>query len=923
MAINSQDNNMLNEVIRLGPDQHLCFNNLSHRFETIKKTEKNPLNVTSNLRELDSTIRKIYHEVDFYSLNPNQILNFMTNLGRVNQIYDNYNARLSQHCFLNFLDKLILIVTFGLKRLKYQYISINDLEEQAGFFQLSIDRIFFNLVDHFSNNKEQIKKFQFLAKKLLKTPFGYKQFGDTEKKQFLFIANNIDRGLSKIVATWKDSPRMVIELNQHILTNPTHVTPQLQKHLQGIYSEIDIGTLRIDQREKVIQIADQIKEGGQTSPHFTKESSILSMLSHLASHPKTMREKLKLTTILFTSGLKLFEKMSAVTQKSFISSIESLITEGFIIPWDKFTSNHRSIFLKFFVEIHKKTKTISVLGNALFQECLKNYDTLTPEEKSSTLYLLLWLDVSLNVTRNILFDLVDYLAPNKFLNHQYQLEVNKIFEHVRKITDLTDAERNSLIALINGIDFMVFQNNGKLLQTSLGLKNTMDLIERLDNLPRLATEYSIAAVQLCYLAATQKMAKEKIEVIENTLEKLNVSRIGGDSKESSQKQSLHSEYFKALTSEKSALYPIFKNDPDRYLAKANEAQLEIYYEPLEKHLRVNLQHLRIGVSQEVKLVPPLPEGVVVNIDELITLFYKLNFNNPQKPNYIHPNTLLDDGRQVTSEELLTGLNRFINGIKARKVSYMPNPDTDPEGFERYWTNIDRSVQHSILKLRNRPIDKCSGPLIWLGGAGLHCGGKLITVSYDLYCQLTDTEYVLAEDTPTGGIIKMLKPRLHSILKNRINLITDEVHSIAAAMKDVGKRLNLKEADIFQYNDSYTGRYFATKGERDTLYKQCLKDYGPTVIINEVVKNLDGLMGQAGTVQYLYRITLEDWFVENMPSEKRKKYRENPEEFKAEIYQMEHGRFRREWVIYLLQELDILERPLSKWNPMHWYRRFMS
>src|SRR5437868_2260579 len=142
----------------------------------------------------------------------------------------------------------------------------------------------------------------------------------------------------------------------------------------------------------------------------------------------------------------------------------------------------------------------------------------------------------------------------------------------------------------------------------------------------------------------------------------------------------------------------------------------------------------------------------------MTLWQQINFTNKaDTETWVDPTSLHDDDKKQSVETLGSGMKNFIRVLKKPNGYYgVPDKTKDPEGFDTVVRGIRLYVKHVICMLRTRTPKARSKPLIDLAGTGLHCGGKTISFTEDLYNQMMGTSYDAEGDTVSGMLDKLLK-----------------------------------------------------------------------------------------------------------------------------------------------------------------------
>ena len=147
----------------------------------------------------------------------------------------------------------------------------------------------------------------------------------------------------------------------------------------------------------------------------------------------------------------------------------------------------------------------------------------------------------------------------------------------------------------------------------------------------------------------------------------------------------------------SFLTALLNENPDRFLVFANQSQLEAFYKKRESKIVVDRAHIKV-----VNKVTPLPEETVVLLDELETMFEKINFVNPQdKELYCPPSSIIDDGQSISPKNALNALKLLIQRIKGQE-DYVGVPKSSGEKAI-YYHKLELYLQHIILILNKGPV----------------------------------------------------------------------------------------------------------------------------------------------------------------------------------------------------------------------------
>lgn len=905
----SMNVDLINGLIHLQPNEHLAFDHAANNFITVNRNTVLQPTCSKKIKVLSNKVKEVLKNHPLNTLQPTQVLNLTANIHRVNEIQQHYNNAISRNGLMNFFDKLLWVVTFGCISLKYPDINSAPLDNLVGSFLRYNDQGKFLLyLNYFATNPQIKFEFSNIRRRLLELSHPLMQNLDIpQKNKLLFIANeNFDEARSFCTQL---SDSNAIHLYHHMITFPHGLElGTIRGHLLNKLNNLNLPNLTPALKSKMIEILEE--ENNEASSVrldrlLNNPNLIISLLEHLVSQQGVAEQKqdlaLKMVNRLIVHAMTNTPAIQQIDLNERLDTCMSKLNEQQFplrLVLQNFSVEKRKEFLTF-IDAHRQE--YPCVEHFISDFYTQNYAALLPEEHSIFFEFLLSKDIKLDPSREILFDLAEYLGQKK-VQEKHSEQASILLKRIRRIENLKNPELKKLLAFANACEaFNFIKDKGSFLKSHIGKKRVWELIDLLSSKSELVTTYNSLAIQLCFCAAMEKQKKDSEETLSTVLQNLNISQ-------------LSKENFAFLTTSSSDLSKIFQVDPDRFLSTANEEQLEVYYKPLDKKLKVNHLHLDVKLTKK-EAVPPLPVGVKVEFEELLKMSDEINFSDPKKPDYVNPNEMTNDGQLITPKEVRKGIAQLISNVTQRTVSYTPN---DPAQKAAFYTNLERFLQHSIVSLRNRPPGQRSGFLVWLGGAGIYCGGRYMAVAQDLYCQVTGSSYNIAEESLEGGILKFLSDKRSMILKKRITDVTNCVHSFHTAMKTTGLKFNVPEAQVHQYDDPARGQDFNQTYEQNQLFEWCLEDYNTTVIINELVKNIEGIPGHKKTINLEFRTTIDDWFKENLPKDIKKKYAKEPDSCLSEIYQMDTGRIRRQWLIFMLKNMNmyVLEEK-SKWNPFNW------
>lgn len=924
MSIDSH--NLLNTRFQLdlAAGDWLAYNTTNRQIFVKKAGVLLDPNCTDHLSYIDREARRVLNSVSLNTLQPTQLLNLTHNVEAINRDYTNYNSKNIENNFiLNLLDKILYVVTLGFFRLQCTLLDTDALVRLASeITDPETDRpapYWAALVEYLSEypiDSAISERSELLYYNCLKGAANHLcELTDSQKKVVLRLANTMNywsnnlnvtiHALNFLLKECKD-----LHLNRikdffidYLFDDSTHYNPD-NPDLENIKEPFIYLFSQLAFEER-----DLFRDKGV--PTFAEE-----MLRNFASKPDHFPKDYLEILGLVLSCLEV-APVSSSSKERIQKILHEMLNNGYEIDLNVIDPKFRLRFLTTVAESWLQTP----IGYHVFKMCCANYDKLSKEEKEPFFKMLIEYDAGLTAPRPMIIELAAYLAAQKPFN---AILAQQVILKINSYSALTEKEIPAVLALANCLNFSAAYVSHELTK-HLG-RHTFKLIEYLEKehpyksmVPEsVVPYYNNIALQLCFWGAGCVKQEQDQAALCTILQNVNISK--ADPK-----------IFEIITKGDHPLSKLFSKDPERYLSMADEGQLELYYERLEKALAVDERHLNmvVGTAQEI---PELPPGTVVDLRELVGMFDQINFTDPARPGYVNPATLVEEQTLYTPAELRTAIKRIVDDIEANRVTFVP---TEERQKAKFYRDLRLYLQHSILKLRTRRPEDRPGFLIRLAFAGLACGGRYFGMAQDLYYQVTGTRQVIDAETLEGGLLKILEPRRAAIFEDevakmwklatgRLNADVD-VHAYAEAMKIVGKWFNVAKAEQFQFDDpAPDGCKYPFSGPNaskafNQLYKDCLSAYSPTVIINEIYKHFVGITGHPKTITLDFQCgALNQWFKEDGLTHKKKE-----ESILPETYHPETMRLKRERLIYLLHHVgNILEKPSAR-NFWHFGKRVKS
>lgn len=861
---------LLQHRFDLKPNQKLAYSPTGKKFAVVNRDAPLlPEGFSTNLRVIRRAVDAcLKQQAEFDAV---QAINVNHNIEVVHNIYDSYNNAVYEYRILRLLDKILRIVTFGFFRLIFSYHR-GDYRSDA--FELletlnpkNVDKVLDYFIDDYIKDAELRDYF------LLRITQIFPKLSDEQKSKTLTIFNKYSYGKK---VSWN-----IVEILDHLIIKCQHLElSNLRNDLCLIFPDLMYKNLTSNAKsllpELLTNLTFDLNFKFVNIPWF-----VVHALQEEGVDSIAITENSHRILLFFLSAVKIYSE-AKIYEADFEKVMVQLFKNGFTLNREKIPQDLRAPFLKALLALSKKSPLIKDLADLMYPSFGVAYKDLTQAEKTEFLKLACCQDPA-KMPRQIFFDLIG--SNIAFTNEQFQ----KFFEAARNFPTLQPAEMTNYLVFLDPLkldDLSIAQKALALYLQPQRFKQVFELLlskpKMLEHCPRFAVNFVFAISQM------KDVKKNQVQEILQSIKLAKFSK----------------EQFHILTRSDWPLAKIFNEDPERYLATASEEQLILYYSKMEEGLKLNYDHIKIKISTNVD-APPLPPGVKVDLADIVTMYDQINFTQKSKPNYVDPNSLLDDGELVSVSCLRNAINVFIDNVKKKTIPYAP---TDPIEKERFHNNVFLYLAHSTIALQKRKPEERSAHIIAFGMAGLHCAAQYLPVALDCYHQTTGANYCVEGETVIGGVLKLLANFRSGILNKVISENSSQgvyAHSYALLKKKVGERFNVADVANFQYYDHVRPEYvhFADELEQLRLYQACLKELTSTVIINELVKHIEGLPGHPPTIKGEFREAIYSWFKDMGVKINKKKYTKAPHEYLSDtVFHPETNRIRRAHYIQLLQNL---------------------
>jgi len=807
MADVSNPINLLDQTFQLNAGEKLAYKNNS--FYIVKKNATLEKDLTTSLKVITSKVNEL---VKRKNLETEQVLNLKLNCLTINNINGRVNAAITKKTLLNILDKILFIITFGLFRLKFNNMKTAELDRELDHMSSTVrppdQKLTVKLINFLFKDLDRVLKLHMLMPAIART--NHKLSYDENEEKYLILNHYLRHKPSESVLKICGQDKF-FETISYVAKAPK-LAPKCDALSNVFFQDLSSFEFKkLDQSKK-----DLIME---LAPNFSKH--FLQNFNKLFKQPEcfiaflehTIKRSNKLECIqnAMSAALSQFDKLTPSRKSYLFSQVNQLLSTMEVdVDISKISPSARLEIFKYINHSKNPNDKVSRFSYELFHSCIANfhinYMLLSKEEKILFFPLLQLHDagyIELSKNSVMLFDLMEYLGNEGMAHHH---DIAAIRRHVNQ-NNLSDKEKCIYLKFLGAFDLI-----SKLSKTTIQayedfLAKNVKLIEPL----------SSAAYQICLCmekinrsSTTLKAIYEKIN-----LEFLDENQIAAfiktkhflkDPHEFLKKinfSKVNEAKFKAIIQAKD-----FDKKDDIYLAKATPEQLDIYYAPKEKKFVVNKKYPKVEVKDELK-IPPLPKGVKPpDIGELLTLFDAINFTNSKGANYSNSKFFDDNGKEVASDSIRLGIQKFINFINARQFytgvppQYINNDRTKPNpDFIQFFDNVKLTLQHIVLELRKLPPNQRIFAFEALGTGGSYCGMRHKQESRKVYGFLTGFEIDVDENLPVEDMIYVsLKSLRLRILTQLAQRICSDVHFLNATLKYVGPSLELdydKAIDIHE------------------------------------------------------------------------------------------------------------------------------
>ncbi len=252
------------------------------------------------------------------------------------------------------------------------------------------------------------------------------------------------------------------------------------------------------------------------------------------------------------------------------------------------------------------------------------------------------------------------------------------------------------------------------------------------------------------------------------------------------------------------------------------------------------------------LAMPKTKAPGCSVNDLSTLFGRVNFSSPTKEFYVDPQSYKDDVLITSKPALWFKMKGLIKSINKRS-SYTGVPSGSAKTL--FYDDLERMITHTVSKIKSMPesqekSEAIRETVVEFLKASSHCGGRLFQTASERYRAVM------------RGRKETFEEETHNILANYreellISLAPDSSHNVNSfnhLMTKLGKELGIPGADTANnFNDPYGSIY-----DIHSVRQNFKNLYSSKNIIYECIRPA---IEQSGA----YREKCITWFKENVPA----------------------------------------------------------
>ncbi|CCB91230.1 putative uncharacterized protein [Waddlia chondrophila 2032/99] len=295
----------------------------------------------------------------------------------------------------------------------------------------------------------------------------------------------------------------------------------------------------------------------------------------------------------------------------------------------------------------------------------------------------------------------------------------------------------------------------------------------------------------------------------------------------------------------------------------------------------------------------LPDRKILDqtdLKDLLLLFDQINLTEPDKPGYRNPANIKDsNGESYSSENLRKKLTALITDISQRSPKAGAPPSCQAQAFEEWYQQLEDIVKAILLAIKKEPFEDSVPTLLELALAGGNCGGWIMGDALAIYRQ----KFSLVHDFRTQ-VLTVLNVFYQGLLDSFVSLNNGQNrHERTKIQCEIELSFGISEEE--RKNRSHFKDPFSSyKKNLPALIESFKNIYTPTKIIEEIDEALNGEKTSIDRELFI------DWAKQHIPDDWKPNKPERTYTYLEEkVYDMETGKIKRSYLIFMLSKLEIL------------------
>lgn len=292
-----------------------------------------------------------------------------------------------------------------------------------------------------------------------------------------------------------------------------------------------------------------------------------------------------------------------------------------------------------------------------------------------------------------------------------------------------------------------------------------------------------------------------------------------------------------------------------------DTTLDTAKEQIAEIQTLKLSSKLLGQTSQIAGVEIPPPREEIDINELLDIFDKIDFENMESPWYVNPTMLTNDGLPATVEEFTQGITQLIENI-AERLHALGVP-VKLEAREVFYQKLERLLSHVIHGLKTEEDTRTTiTNTLDIAESSLHCGTRWMGDSIRIF--YTQKGFVGGEQAKTVDLEELLlqisdskKIRtLFAMIEKSGN--DQNSHEMTVAMKALTEKgVAIPLAAAAEYEDVYSqlafeGEYTSTQ----EIVANFMDEFNGKTYLDEVVETINnGLRNPQTKNSYAHSLTV--------------------------------------------------------------------